>query len=32
MTLGRGNTEEDVDAVLRLIPEIVEKQRALAPA
>ncbi|HLQ32628.1 MAG TPA: cysteine desulfurase NifS [Chloroflexota bacterium] len=32
MTLGKGNTEQDVDTVLRLLPDIVEKQRALAPA
>ncbi len=32
MTFGRSNTDEEVDAVLRLLPEIVEKQRALAPA
>jgi cysteine desulfurase len=32
MTLGRGTTEEDVDFVLGLLPDIVEKQRSLAPA
>ncbi|MHB8619049.1 MAG: cysteine desulfurase NifS [Chloroflexota bacterium] len=32
MTLGKGNTAEDVDRVLSLMAEIVEKQRALAPA
>ncbi len=32
MTLGKGNTEEEIDTVLQLMPDIVEKQRALAPA
>ncbi|HEX6513599.1 MAG TPA: cysteine desulfurase NifS [Chloroflexota bacterium] len=32
MTLGKGNTEDDVDTVLSLLPDIVEKQRALTPA
>ncbi|HLG68864.1 MAG TPA: cysteine desulfurase NifS [Chloroflexota bacterium] len=32
MTFGRSNTDEDVDTVLKLLPDIVEKQRALAPA
>jgi cysteine desulfurase len=32
MTFGRSNTDEDVDTVLRLLPDIVEKQRSLAPA
>ena len=32
MTLGKSNTDEDVDIVLGLMPDIVEKQRALAPA
>ena len=32
MTLGKGTTEDEVDTVLRLLPDIVEKQRALAPA
>jgi cysteine desulfurase len=32
MTLGKGNTEEEIDTVLHLLPDIVEKQRALAPA
>jgi cysteine sulfinate desulfinase/cysteine desulfurase-like protein len=32
MTLGRNSTEDDIDTVLRLLPDIVEKQRALAPA
>src|SRR5438270_3034750 len=32
MTLGKSNTDEDVDTVLGLMPDIVEKQRALAPA
>lgn len=32
MTFGRGNTDDDVDTVLRLLPDIIEKQRALAPA
>jgi cysteine desulfurase len=32
MTLGKGNTEEEIDTVLELMPDIVEKQRALAPA
>ncbi|MBV8086507.1 MAG: cysteine desulfurase NifS [Chloroflexi bacterium] len=32
MTLGKGNTQADIDTVLSLIPDIVQKQRALAPA
>ncbi|MGH2468994.1 MAG: cysteine desulfurase family protein, partial [Chloroflexota bacterium] len=32
MTLGKENTDEQVDAVLGLLPAIIEKQRALAPA
>lgn len=32
MTLGRGNSEEDVQRVLEVLPSIVEKQRALALA
>ncbi len=31
MTLGKGNTEEEIDTVLQLLPDIVEKQRTLAP-
>ncbi|HUZ77612.1 MAG TPA: cysteine desulfurase NifS [Chloroflexota bacterium] len=31
MTLGKENTDEQVDAVLGLLPAIIEKQRALAP-
>ena len=32
MTLGKGNTEADVDTVLGLMPDIIQKQRALVPA
>ena len=32
MTLGKSTTDDDIDTVLRLLPDIVEKQRALAPA
>ncbi len=31
MTLGRENTEQDVDSVLAMLPDIVQKQRTLAP-
>ncbi|KAB2951273.1 cysteine desulfurase NifS [Heliorestis acidaminivorans] len=31
LTLGRGNSEEDVDYILNTIPEIVERLRALSP-
>jgi cysteine desulfurase len=30
MTLGKGNTEEDIDTVLRVLPGILEKLRALS--
>lgn len=31
LTLGRGNTEDDVDAVLEILPPLVEKLRGLSP-
>ena len=31
MTLGRDNTEEDIDYVLEVLPEIVEKLRSMSP-
>lgn len=31
MTLGRGNTEEDIDYVLEVLPEILNRLRAMSP-
>lgn len=31
MTLGRDNTEEDIDYVLEVLPEIIERLRAMSP-
>ncbi|HBT47096.1 MAG TPA: cysteine desulfurase NifS [Peptococcaceae bacterium] len=31
MTLGRDNTEEDIDYVLEVLPEVVERLRAMSP-
>jgi len=31
MTLGRDNTEEDIEYVLEVLPEIVERLRAMSP-
>jgi cysteine desulfurase len=31
LTLGRGNTDEDVDYVLEKVPQVVEKLRAMSP-
>lgn len=31
LTLGRGNTRDDVDYVLRVLPEVVEKLREISP-
>jgi len=31
VTLGRGNTEEDIDYFLEILPEIVEKLRSMSP-
>ena len=31
MTLGRDNTEEDIDYVLEVLPPIVERLRAMSP-
>lgn len=31
MTLGRDNTEEDIDYVLKVLPEIIERLRAMSP-
>ena len=31
LTLGRSNTEKDVELVLELLPDLVEKIRALSP-
>jgi cysteine desulfurase len=31
MTLGRENTEEDIDYVLEVLPEIVDRLRAMSP-
>jgi cysteine desulfurase len=31
LTLGRENTEEDVDYVLDILPDIVQKLRAMSP-
>ena len=31
LTLGRDNTEEDIDYVLEVLPEIVERLRAMSP-
>jgi cysteine desulfurase len=31
MTLGRSTTEEDIDYVLEVLPEIVDRLRAMSP-
>jgi cysteine desulfurase len=31
LTLGKDNTEEDIDYVLDILPKIIEKLRALSP-
>ena len=31
LTLGRGNTDEEIDYVLSLIPQMVERLRSMAP-
>ena len=31
LTVGKGNTDEQIDYVLEQLPEIVERLRALAP-
>jgi len=31
MTLGKDNTEEEIDYVIKVLPEIVERLRAMSP-